>query len=96
MIKQGFETVYKQVYNVLERYHFLVVLEPDIGKNLSRFAQHWGEGYKRNNLERIRSMVFCNGWYANRMGNADPEMLALCPLRISLTYEKGSYIRVVC
>jgi len=39
-------------------------------------------------------MVFCNGWYANAVSNADPDMLALCPLRIGL-YEKQGETTVV-
>ena len=35
-------------------------------------------------------MVFCNGWYANQVSNADPDMLALCPLHITLVEQGGS------
>jgi uncharacterized protein (DUF302 family) len=52
-------------------------------------AERWGEDYNRNGLERIRSMVFCNAWWANRVANADPDMLALCPLHLSLTHKDG-------
>jgi len=83
------DTTYKVVYNHLEDNRFFVVFEPDIQKNLSRFAERWGEDYNRNKLEGIRSMVFCNGWYANRVSNADPDMMALCPLHITLTQKLG-------
>lgn len=29
-------------------------------------------------------MVFCSAWYANKISNIDPSMLALCPLHITL------------
>ncbi|MGD8407908.1 MAG: DUF302 domain-containing protein, partial [Thiohalophilus sp.] len=45
--------------------------------------------YNRNKLEEIRSMVFCNAWYANQISNADPELLALCPLHLTLIHKKG-------
>jgi len=35
-------------------------------------------------------MVFCNGGYANAVSNADPSMLALCPLRLTLIERNGS------
>lgn len=89
-VRQDFDTVYKQLNQALEQARFFVVLEPDIGKNLAGFAEVWGQDYNRNKLERIRSIVFCNGWYANRVANADPDMLALCPLHISLTHKKGA------
>jgi len=55
---------------------------------VGRFGKHW-DNYNQNKLERIKSMVFCNGWYANKMSNVDPKFLALCPLRLTMTYKKG-------
>ena len=66
-----------------------MVFEANLGKNLSHFAQRWGKDYNKNKLDEIRSMVFCNAWYANRVSNADPSMLALCPLHITLTHKQG-------
>ena len=81
--------VYGPLYKALEDDGFFVVFEADIGANLSRFAEKWGENYNRSKLDGIRSMVFCNGWYANAVSNADPTMLALCPLRLSLIEKQG-------
>jgi hypothetical protein len=78
------------LYETLEAKRFYVVFEPDIQNNLSRFAERWGEDYNRNQLEGIRAMVFCNGWYANSVGNADPDMLALCPLHLTLVQRQGA------
>ncbi|MDH5649379.1 MAG: DUF302 domain-containing protein [Gammaproteobacteria bacterium] len=88
-VNQDYDVVYKEVLASLEKHRFFVVLEPDVGENLKGFAERWGEDYNQNKLERIRSMVFCNAWYANSVSNADPDMLALCPLHISLIHKKG-------
>ncbi len=88
-VEQDAEVVYKQVFTALENNGYYVVFEPNIGKNLAHFAERWGQNYNRNALESIRSMVFCNAWYANAVGNADAEMLALCPLHITLTHKAG-------
>jgi hypothetical protein len=66
-----------------------VIFEANIGKNLSRFKDKWSENYNKNNLGGIRSMVFCNGWYANQVSNADPSMLALCPLSLTVIERSG-------
>jgi len=87
--KADFETTYKAVYKSLEDNKFFVVLEPDIGANLKRFGKKWGDDYNQNTIERIKSMVFCNGWYANKVSNVDPDMLALCPLHITMTHKQG-------
>lgn len=81
---------YDAVYQALEAHRFFVVFEVDMHKNLAGFAERWGENYNRNKLEGIRSMVFCNGWYANAVGNQDPAMLALCPLKVTLIHKAGT------
>ena len=87
--KGDFDATYSAVYEALEKHHFYVVFEPDIQKNLAGFAERWGEDYNRNQLDGIRAMVFCNGWYANQVSNKEPSMLALCPLHITLTHKAG-------
>ena len=82
--------VYPDVYKALESRRFYVVFEPNIGNNLASFAERWGDEYNRSGLDGIRSMVFCNAWYANQVSNADPSMLALCPLHITLVEKQGS------
>jgi hypothetical protein len=89
-VDKPIDAIYDTLYKSLEDARFFVVLEPNIGKNISRFSERWGENYNRNGLDAIRSMVFCNGWYANEVSNRDPEMLALCPLRLTLIEKDGS------
>lgn len=88
-IRRDEATVYQQLFSALENNGYFVVFETNIGKNLSRFAQRWGDDYNKNKLDSIRSMIFCNGWYANKVSNADPKMLALCPMHITLTHKEG-------
>lgn len=88
-VKGDMDATYKQVFTGLENNGYYVIFEPNIGKNLASFKERWGKEYNKNKLEAIRSMVFCNAWYANQMSNADPQMLALCPLHISLVYKDG-------
>ena len=88
-VKGEAEKTYKQVFEALENNGYFVVFEPNIGKNLAYFEKRWGKDYNKNNLESIRSMVFCNAWYANQVSNTDPQLLALCPLHISLVHKEG-------
>lgn len=81
--------VYDGLYKSLEDARFFVVFEPNIGKNLARFSEKWGEDYNQNGITEIRSMVFCNAWYANKVSNLDPEMLGFCPLHLTLIERKG-------
>jgi len=88
-IDQPLSVVYDSVYTALENNHFYVVFEANIGKNMSGFAERWGKDYNTNKLTAIRSMVFCNVAYANRVANADPDMLGLCPLSATLIEKDG-------
>jgi uncharacterized protein (DUF302 family) len=88
-IKREAGKVYSELFSALENNGYFVVFETNIGKSLSHFAQRWGEDYNRNKLESIRSMIFCNGWYANQVSNADPHMLALCPMHVTITQKQG-------
>jgi len=81
--------VYDKVYKSLEGARFFVVFEPNIGANLARSSKKWGDDYNQNNLSEIRSMVFCNGWYANKVSNLDPDMLGFCPLHLTLVGRAG-------
>ncbi|PHS72946.1 MAG: hypothetical protein COB22_03405 [Cycloclasticus sp.] len=84
-IDEAFDSVYQE----LEQRNFYVIFDVNIGKSISRFKEKWAENYNKNNLGGIRSMVFCNGWYANKVSNADPTMLALCPMRLTVIERSG-------
>lgn len=96
VVNTEMDVTYKKIFTALENNGYYVIFEPNLGKNLSLFASRWGEEYNQNKLESIRSMVFCNGWYANRISNIDPTLLALCPLHVTLyTKEKKTHILFV-
>ena len=40
-------------------------------------------------LSSVRSMVFRHIWWTNRIANADPDLLALCPLHLSIYGKDG-------
>jgi len=93
-VEQDLESTYVSVYNSLEENKFFVVFEPNIGRNLEGFSERWGKDYNRNRLSGIRSMAFCNAWYANAISNIEPELLSLCPLHITL-FQKGGTTSIV-
>jgi hypothetical protein len=93
-VEQKIEPTYREVYKALEENRYFIILEPDIGRNLRSFKGRWGEDYNRNKLKSIRTMVFCNPWYANRVSNMDPALLSLCPLHVTL-FEKDRTTSIV-
>lgn len=87
--KAPMAVTHKAVYAALEDAKFWVVFEADLGEGMAGFAERWGDELNRNRLDGIRSIVVCNAWYANRVSNADPDLLALCPLRVNLVEKDG-------
>ncbi|MCW8962844.1 MAG: DUF302 domain-containing protein [Gammaproteobacteria bacterium] len=84
----NYDLAYKKVYESLEGSRFFVVEEINIGQNLSRFSDKWDD-YNLSKLEDFRVMIICNGWYTNQVSNADTDMLALCPMRVTLIHKQG-------
>lgn len=84
------EEVYQSVYKSLEESRFYVIFEANIGKNLARNAERWGDEYNKNKFEFVKSMVVCNPYYTNQVMNLAPEMMALCPLTITVMHKEGS------
>lgn len=88
-VRMDFDTAYKKVYAALEENRFYVIHEIDMGDSLARFRDKWDD-YNLNKLEQQKVMIICNGWYANQVGNADTNMLALCPMRVTLIHKQGA------
>lgn len=89
-IDQNLDTAYKRVYKALDSNGFKVVFEVDIQENLTKSAaKNAVKDFNLNQLEGIKSMVFCNGPLAIKISNADPTMLALCPLHLTFTQKAG-------
>jgi uncharacterized protein (DUF302 family) len=88
-VNKPISEVYVTMQASFEDSRFFIVNELNIGKNLSNFSKKWGDDYNQNGLSAIRSIVFCNGWYANQVSNKDPKMLGLCPLHMTLIEKDG-------
>lgn len=89
-VTNDLDKTYKRVFNTLENNGYYVVFEPNLGKNLANFKDRWGENYNKNKLSGIRGMVFCSAYYANEISNLAPELLAICPLHVTLIHKDGT------
>ena len=85
-----FPQTYRAVHEALENSDFFVVKELNIGANLQRLSYRWGDDYNRNRFAEVRSLIVCNPSFANQVLNVDPEMMALCPLNITLLHKENN------
>lgn len=83
------DTAYQKLYSALENQGYYVIFEPNMGRTLAGMAERLGKDYNRNQLSTMRSLVFCNPVLTNRIANADPALLSLCPLHVTLTHKDG-------
>lgn len=88
-VNYNLETTYKLLYKAMKDNKFYVLFAARISDQMARFAKRWGDDYNRQQLSGIRNMVLCNIWYTNQVANADPDMLALCPLRVAVVEKDG-------
>ena len=83
------EDIYKNLFMSFENNGYFVIFEPNIGKMLGYYAERFGKNYNKNKIESTRSIVFSSPWHTNQISNADPIMLALYPLHVTLIHKQG-------
>jgi len=92
-LETDIETAYKNIYRSLENNNMFIIFEANMGRTLAGFSGRWGDNYNRNQLQDIRSMLFCNPWYVNEVSNLDPQLLAFCPMHITL-YQQSNITHI--
>ena len=90
-VAQSTKTLYPKVLKALADNMLIVVSEIDIlGKfEHAGLPKRFGKNFNTNNLEAIKAIIVCNGYFGNEVANSDPEMMALCPLRITIIQQNG-------
>ena len=83
--------VYTKLLKSLDKNHLIVVSEIDILAKFKKagLPQKFKKEFNTNNLTAIKAVIACNGYFGNYIANADPEMMGLCPVRITLIEENG-------
>lgn len=77
------------VESALKSHKFHVVTEIPISKMLAKHKAEMGDKYNLNHLGGITGIVFCNGGIANGVSDKDPELLAACPLHLTIIEKDG-------
>lgn len=88
-VKQDFRTALHTIKKTLEDQNLFVISKADISGTLARMKGKLGKDYNKRGYEKAQSIIFCNPFYANDVMNVDPDMMALCPLKIMLMSKKG-------
>ena len=83
--------VYPKLIKAFKKNHLIIVSEIDILNKFRKagLPKKFGSEFNTKNLTAIKAVIACNGFYGNYIANADPEMLALCPVRVTLIEKNG-------
>ena len=83
--------VYEKLLKSLDKNHLIVVSEIDILDKFKKagLPKKFGKEFNTNKLTAIKAVIACNGYFGNYIANADPKMMALCPVRITLIEQEG-------
>jgi len=64
----------------------LDILEEFKSKGLDK---KFGENFNKAGLSAVKTIIVCNGKFGNDIINADSDMMAYCPVRVTLTEKDG-------
>ncbi|ABB44587.1 hypothetical protein Suden_1309 [Sulfurimonas denitrificans DSM 1251] len=87
----GVDKVLGNILNKFKAEGLVVVWQLDI---LEEFKQKgldkkFGENFNKAGLSAVKTIIVCNGKFGNDIINADSDMMAYCPVRVTLTEKDG-------
>ena len=90
-VNMPLDKLYPKVLQSLANHKLIVVSEIDI---LDKFKhaglpKKFGKKFNTNKLTGIKAIIACNGFFGNEVANSDPQMMALCPVRITMIEKDG-------
>jgi len=90
-INQPLKTLYPKLLKAFAHNKLIVVSEIDILEKFKHagLPEKFGKDFNTNNLEEIKAIIACNGSFGNSVANSDPEMMAYCPIRITVIQQEG-------
>ena len=85
------DTVEKNMLAQFKASKLMVVWQLDILEEFKKkgLDKKFGKKFNTSALANVRTMVACNGKLGNAVMNADPSMMAYCPVRLTLTEKDG-------
>jgi len=87
--KKDFSSALKSLTHTLDKQNLYIISKANISSTLKRMKNKLGADYNKQHFDSVTSIIFCNPFYANEVMNLDPDMMALCPLKIMLMEKNG-------
>ncbi|WP_310441844.1 DUF302 domain-containing protein [Sulfurimonas sp.] len=76
----------KEFKKAVKKNHMNVLYELDLIKKFkdAGYAKKFGADFNKNKLTAATTILLCNGYIGNQISNIDPEMMSLCPIKVSI------------
>ncbi|MFK5938632.1 MAG: DUF302 domain-containing protein [Sulfurimonas sp.] len=90
-LNQKADVVYTKLLASLDNNHLIIVSEINILEKFKHagLPEKFGKEFNSNNLTTIKAIIACNGFFGNYIANADPDMMGLCPIRLTIVEKNG-------
>ena len=85
------DTIEKNLLNHFKSSKLVVPWKMDILEEFKKkgLDKKFGKKFNTSNLTSVRTIVACNGKFGNMIMNTDPDMMAYCPIRLTLVEKDG-------
>ena len=90
-LNQKSDVIYPKLLASLDANYLILVSEINILEKFKHagLPKKFGKDFNTNNLTSIKAVIACNGFFGNFISNADPSMMGLCPVRITVIEKDG-------
>jgi len=95
-VNEPFSTYFPKLKAAIQKNHMNIIYEIDLIEKFKKsgYDKKFGADFNRNKLDKVVTLLLCNGYVGNQVSNIDPRMMALCPIRITVI-KKGDKTEVV-
>jgi len=86
VVNENYDSYYPKLKKELEINHVNVISEMDLIERFTQagYAKKFGKDFNKNHLEKVTSLILCNGYIGNQVSNIDVTMMAFCPIRLTV------------
>jgi len=80
------EIYYPKLIKAIKANHMNVLYELNLLEKFkaSGYDKKFGSEFNKSHLKAVKTLLLCNGYVGNQVSNIDPDMMVLCPLRLTL------------
>lgn len=94
VVNESYDSYLPKLKKEMEINHINVISEIDLVQRFTQagYDKKFGKDFNKNKLEKATSLVLCNGYIGNQVSNIDINMMAFCPIKLTVLSQGGKTI----